>query len=159
MAMKNAVRGALLVTALGLGAAGCTLSETMTHGYQLDEDALALVPEGASREQVLLTLGTPSTTQTLSGEESFYYISQTKKRNVSFARAKVIDQRVLAIYFDGDEQVQRIGNYGLKDGKVFDFRRRITPTGGKDTTFLAQILSGATGAPNATGKNQSIFGG
>ena len=39
--------------------------------------------------------------------------------------------------------VQRVANYGLKDGKVFDFISRTTPTGGSDQNFLAQVLSPA----------------
>ena len=36
----------------------------------------------------------------------------------------------------------QIANYGLQDGKVFDFVSRTTPTGGKDETFIGQMLSG-----------------
>ena len=97
-----------------------------------------------------LSLGTPSTINTLDGNEVFYYISQTRKRSVAFQKAKLVDQRVLAIYFAPDGTVSNLANYGLKDGKVFDFVRRVTPTGGKDLTFIQQILSGLGrgGAPN-----------
>ena len=49
----------------------------------------------------------------------------------SFLPQKVIDQRVVAVYFDKDRRVQRLANYGLKDGKVFDFVSRTTPSGGR----------------------------
>ncbi len=58
---------------------------------------------------------------------------------------KVVDQRVVAVYFDQKDQVARVANYGLKDGKVFDFISRTTPTGGADQSFLQQILSGMIG--------------
>jgi outer membrane protein assembly factor BamE (lipoprotein component of BamABCDE complex) len=32
----------------------------------------------------------------------------------------------------------------LKDGKVFDFISRTTPTGGKDQNFLTQIIKGTS---------------
>ena len=130
---------------------GCNSTEkVLTHGYQVSEETLALVPEGSSREQVLLSLGTPSTTQRRpDGAETFYYISQKKARPVAFARATVVDQRVLAIYMGKDNTVQQIANYGLKDGKVFDFVRRVTPTGGKDLSFIGQLLSTAGGAAGA----------
>ena len=45
---------------------------------------------------------------------------------------EVIDQRVIAVYFDKDRRVERLANYGMKDGKVFDFVSRTTPTGGSE---------------------------
>ncbi len=120
------------------------MQQTLTHGYQLNEETLALVPEGSSREQVLLSLGTPSTTQkTPEGRETFYYISQKKTRPVAFMSSNIIDQRVLAVYFNEEETVSQIANYGLKEGKVFDFIGRVTPTGGRELTFLGQVLGAA----------------
>jgi outer membrane protein assembly factor BamE (lipoprotein component of BamABCDE complex) len=119
-----------------------TPGETLTQGYIVDQESLDLVPVGSSREQVLLALGTPSTTATFDNEV-FYYISQTRKRAVAFAKPKLVDQKVLAVYFGPDNRVTRIANYGLKDGKVFDFISRTTPTGGKDQNFLIQVIKGA----------------
>ncbi len=118
-------------------------SETLTQGYVIDQQAIDLVPVGSSREQVLLALGTPSTTATFDNE-AFYYISQTRKRYVAFDKPHLIDQHVLAVYFGPDSRVTQIANYGLKDGKVFDFVSRTTPTGGKDQNFLSQIINGAS---------------
>jgi len=117
-------------------------SETLNQGYIVDQQALDSVPVGSSREQVLLALGTPSTTATFDNEV-FYYISQTRKRSVAFENPRLVDQKVLAVYFGPDNRVTQIANYGLKDGKVFDFVSRTTPTGGKDQNFLAQIIAGA----------------
>lgn len=129
-------------------------SETLTQGYVIDQQAIDLVPVGSSREQVLLALGTPSTKATFDNE-AFYYISQTRKRYVAFDKPRLVDQHVLAVYFGDDGRVIQIANYGLKDGKVFDFISRTTPTGGKDQNFLSQIISGASklapGVPGASG--------
>ena len=35
---------------------------------------------------------------------------------------------MVAIYFDKNRQVIRLANYGMKDGKIFDFISRTTPT-------------------------------
>ncbi len=118
-------------------------SETLTQGYVIDQQAVDSVPVGSSREQVLLALGTPSTTATFDNE-AFYYISQTRKRYVAFDKPRLVDQRVLAVYFGADGRVTQIANYGLKDGKIFDFISRTTPTGGKDQSFLSQVISGAS---------------
>ncbi len=136
---------ALSVTALS----GCTsVGEVMNNGYVVDEQSLALVPEGSSREQVMLSLGSPSTTATFDNEV-FYYISQKRTRPVAFMKPRLVDQSVLAIYFDKDGVVKSRANYTMKDGKVFDMISRTTPTGGKDLTFLQQLLSGGTAANTA----------
>jgi outer membrane protein assembly factor BamE (lipoprotein component of BamABCDE complex) len=124
--------------ALSLALAGC-LATTVQHGYVMDEDALNQVPIGASQEQVLLVLGTPSTIATVSGEV-FYYISQKAEQKVAFLKPEIIDQRVIAVYFDETRRVARLANYGLKDGKIFDFISRTTPTGGQDLNLLRQIF-------------------
>ncbi|MBS7537429.1 outer membrane protein assembly factor BamE [Ancylobacter lacus] len=112
-------------------------------GYVSTQNALDQLPIGSSQEQVLLVLGTPSTVATVDGEV-FYYISQRTKK-VMFMRPEIIDQRVMAIYFDPkDKRVTRIADYGLQDGKVFDFVSRTTPTSGGELSFLGQIFS-ATG--------------
>ena len=130
-----------------LSAAACTGSFTQNyqHGYIFDEASLEQVPPGSSQEQVLLVLGTPSTVATVSGEV-FYYISQKAERT-AFLDPKVTDQRVLAVYFGQDRRVERIANYGMKDGKVFDFISRTTPTGGTDQNLIRQILQGAQFKP------------
>lgn len=131
-------------------------SETLNQGYIIDQQALDTVPVGSSREQVLLALGTPSTTATFDNEV-FYYISQTRRRAVAFENPRLVDQKVLAVYFGKDGRVSQIANYGLKDGKVFDFISRTTPTGGKDQNFLAQVIRGAGNmSPGAAG---SLLGG
>ncbi|MCX7305261.1 MAG: outer membrane protein assembly factor BamE [Hyphomicrobiales bacterium] len=136
--------------------AGLKPGETLTQGYVIDQQSIDLVPVGSSREQVLLTLGSPSTTATFDNEV-FYYISQTRKRSAAFMNAKLVDQRILAVYFNKEGRVDNIANYGLKDGKVFDFISRTTPTYGKDQNFLGQMLSGAGNIGASTAKN--ILGG
>jgi outer membrane protein assembly factor BamE (lipoprotein component of BamABCDE complex) len=118
--------------------AGCA-GETFQRGYVLPDGALEQIPLGASQEQVLLVLGTPSTVATVSGE-AFYYISQKAERAVSFMRTNVTDQRVIAVYFDRDRKVQRLAEYGLKDGRVFDFVSRTTPTSGNDLNLITTVL-------------------
>ena len=39
---------------------------------------------------------------------------------------------MIAIYFDKNRQVRRLANYGLQDGKIFDFISRTTPTSGQE---------------------------
>ena len=134
--------------------------QTYVQGYVIDQETIDLVPVGSSREQVLLALGTPSTQATFDEQKAFYYVSQTRTRAAAFMKAKVVDQRVLAVYFDDKDVVSQIGNYGLQDGKVFDFITRTTPTGGKDSSFLSGLISGVAGggAANANRNARDILG-
>nr|WP_321463807.1 outer membrane protein assembly factor BamE [uncultured Cohaesibacter sp.] len=120
---------------------GCVTETTTIHGFVPSDYTLDQIAEGASREQVMLTLGTPSTTADFGGEV-FYYISQTRKQPVAFMRSRPVDQTVVAVYFDEEQRVSRTARYGLKDGKLFDFSRQVTPTGGKESQFLSRLVEG-----------------
>src|ERR1700736_3362907 len=132
--MRAASAIALLCAAL----AGCT-GEQFQKGYILPPGALEQIPIGASQDQVLIVMGTPSTVATLNGEV-FYYISQRSERPVAFMNQRVVDQRVIAIYFDKNRQVQRLANYGLQDGRIFDFISRTTPTSGQELSYLTPLF-------------------
>lgn len=131
---RPAARIAAAVMTLGLLLGGC-FSETYQRGYIVPDGALEQIPIGSTQEQVLIVLGTPSTVATVSGE-AFYYISQRAEKKIGFMPQQVVDQRVIAIYFDRNRRVERLANYGLQDGQVFDFVTRTTPTGGKDVAYL-----------------------
>lgn len=128
-----------LLAALPLG--GC-FTTNYTHGHVITGDMLNQVQVGSSREQVELVLGSPSTTSSLAGD-AYYYISQ-KTATTAFLKPSIVEQRVVAVYFDEDGFVKDLGNYTLEDGKIVDIVTRKTRTGGADYGFLTQILRGAT---------------
>lgn len=130
----------LLVSMLALATllSGCIFTESFQRGYVVPEGALEQIPLGASQEQVLVVMGTPSTVATLSGDV-FYYISQRTERT-AFLPQKEVDRRVVAIYFDKSRRVQRLADYGLRDGQVFDFISRTTATAGTELNYLQFIL-------------------
>jgi outer membrane protein assembly factor BamE (lipoprotein component of BamABCDE complex) len=140
-ARRRGIRAApaALLLASGLALTGCGgFTENFQHGYVLQEGALEQIPIGATQEQVLIVLGTPSTVATVSGE-TFYYISQRSQRT-AFMPQKETDRRVVAVYFDKSRRVQRLANYGLQDGKVFDFVSRTTPTSGVELSYLTYVF-------------------
>lgn len=143
---QKLARGATLALILSSSVlAGCTTGQVLNQGYVVDEQTLALAPPGASREQVLLSLGSPSATATFDAEV-FYYISQRRKRPVAFMKPKLVDQSVLAVYFSKEGTVDHLANYSMKDGRVFDMISRTTPTGGVELTFLQRLLRGGPSA-------------
>ena len=135
---RHRLRAAIAAALVCAVMAGCT-GETFQKGYILPPGALEQIQIGASQDQVLIVMGTPSTVATLNGEV-FYYISQRAERKVSFMQQTVVDQRVIAIYFDNNRQVTRLANYGLKDGKIFDFISRTTPTSGQEISYLQPLF-------------------
>ena len=133
-----------------LGAALLHMGSSYLDGNELRtralnwSDSLAARTQEAVRigtlheEQVLIVLGTPSTVATISGEV-FYYISQQASQT-SFLPQKEIDRRVIAVYFDKSRRVQRLADYGIKDGKIFDFISRTIPTGGVEQNYLGFVF-------------------
>jgi outer membrane protein assembly factor BamE (lipoprotein component of BamABCDE complex) len=131
-------RLAVVAALTGMVLAACT-NEQFQKGYILPPGALEQIPIGASQDQVLIVMGTPSTVATLDGEV-FYYISQRSERPVAFMNQRITDQRVIAIYFDKNRQVRRLANYGLKDGRIFDFISRTTTTSGQELSYLQPLF-------------------
>lgn len=119
------------------------MNEEFTRGFVMDDSLVAQVKVGMDVQSVLQILGTPSTTSTV-GNRTFYYISQRMRRRFQFQDPQVIDQNVLVIYFNKGFKVERIANYGLQDGVIFDFISRTTPAGGQEQSFLRNLFRGVT---------------
>lgn len=120
--------------------AGCLgYDGEVSHGFQADPQALTDVKPGSTAEQVLVILGTPSTTSTVGGD-AWYYISQRTDRGLAFMAPKMVDQHIIAVYFDKAKKVTRVANYGMDAGKVVDFSSRTTPTSGSEGTFLRNMM-------------------
>jgi outer membrane protein assembly factor BamE (lipoprotein component of BamABCDE complex) len=119
---------------------GCLADQgSGVRGFVLEDKLLDQIKPGASAEQVVLVLGTPSTTSTVGGK-TYYYISQQVSQRFQFMEQKVVDQRVVAVYLDSKNKVERVANYGMQDGKVFDFISRTTPAGGEENSVLGSLL-------------------
>ena len=127
--------GVALGAALAL--AGCA-AQVDRHGHVFSDVDLQQIQPGMSKDQVRLALGTPDTTAAIGGD-IYYYISSTR-RTRPMQRPKVIDRKIVAVYFDQSESVRQIANYGLKDGRVFDFIKGKTPSQGKEQSLLAQLF-------------------
>jgi outer membrane protein assembly factor BamE (lipoprotein component of BamABCDE complex) len=140
--MSRLARVSLVCAALAapIALGGCLgYDGEVYHGYIIDDNAISQVKTGSSAEQVLVVLGTPTTTSTIGGD-AWYYISQKSDRRVAFMQRKVLDQRVLAVYYDKNKRVERIANYGMRDGKLYDFISRTTPTAGSEPSFVRNMM-------------------
>ncbi len=140
--VQLARKGFLGLAVAGTLALGACEGEVINRGWQMDDRALEQIKPGASAEQVLLVLGTPSTVSTVGGK-TYYYVSQRLTRRFQFMGERLEDQRVIAVYIDAKNRVSRVANFGLQDGQVFDFISRTTPTSGDEITILRQLFRAA----------------
>jgi outer membrane protein assembly factor BamE (lipoprotein component of BamABCDE complex) len=130
----------VLAAGLALSLCGCIgYDGEVIHGYQLDQKSLDQIKVGSSAEQALAIMGNPSTTSTVGGD-AWYYITQVTDAQVRFLAPHLVDQHVLAIYFDKQKKVERVANYGIQDGHIFDFVSRKTATGGADGDFVKGLF-------------------
>jgi len=136
------------LAAIGIAFTLSACAADMTkHGHVFLEEDLAQVKEGMSQDQVILALGTPDTKSTVD-QSAYYYISTTTERSLAFLEPEIVDRQVVAIYFDDTRTVKRVANYGLKDGKVFDFISRKTPSKGSEDGLLKELFRNI-GSPGA----------
>lgn len=132
------VRGLALAALVALACAGC--SETITkHGHLFQDSDLQQISPGMSSEQVKTSLGTPTTTAAVGTGTAFYYISSIESQK-AFLAPKETDRRVVAVYFSRVGSVDRVAQYGLKDGKVFDYVKNETPTLTKEEGILKSLF-------------------
>jgi outer membrane protein assembly factor BamE (lipoprotein component of BamABCDE complex) len=132
------VTGILLAGAI-LFTGGCA-EQITKHGQLFRESDLTQITPGMMQEQVKLALGTPTSTTTTGSGQVYYYISSTMSQTAFFT-PKEVDRKVVAVYFNETGTVDRVANYGLKDGKIFDFISRTTPApGGNEDGILKQLF-------------------
>lgn len=133
---RSAILAAL---SLGLATAACT-PITAYSGFQAIEASPSEIKAGEdTRSTVLERLGSPSATATFD-QNTWFYISQSTDR-VAFYRPRVATRSVVAVRFDPvNEKVLKVETYGLKDGRVFAYNSRETPTRGRELTILEQLL-------------------
>lgn len=135
-------RTVLLCQALAVAAlfalTGCGTT-TLKHGQHYTEAELLQIQPGMSQDEVRLALGTPATTSSVNSGAAYYYISSTRKQT-AFLTPNEIERKVVAVYFTPTGTVERIGHYGMKDGKVFDFITRTTPSAKGNEDSVLQML-------------------
>lgn len=139
------VTGCLFLTACG--------GNVIRQGHQFQAEDLNQVKEGMSKEQVTLALGTPDTQSAVAGG-AYYYISTTAEQPMAFMTPSITDRHIVAVYFNKQDRVEKIANYGLQDGKVVDFVTRATPSYTRDEGLLKEIFRNIGATPAIPGMNR-----
>jgi outer membrane protein assembly factor BamE (lipoprotein component of BamABCDE complex) len=160
---------ATTLRALAAGLALTTLAACETvidvRGHVPDDDSLSRIQVGLQKKSdVADLLGTPSTTAPF-GDETWLYISR-KTSTTAFFTPRVIEQQVVAIVFDGSGAVADIRKLDMADGKIVRHVARVTPSPGKELSFLEQLIgnvgrfnSGRGGPLNPSSTSGGLPGG
>lgn len=136
MHARTLMAAAALAVSLAAGACAPTITK---HGHQFNDTDVAQVQNGMSQEQVKTVLGSPTTTATVGGGSAFYYIASTQQQT-AFMKPDEVDRKVLAVYFSQFGSVERVSQYGLKDGKVVNYSKNQTQHYVKDEGILKSLL-------------------
>jgi outer membrane protein assembly factor BamE (lipoprotein component of BamABCDE complex) len=130
--------GRTFAVGLALIVAACTPTLTR-HGHHFQDTDIAQVSAGMSQEQVKAALGSPTTTATIGGGSAYYYIGSTQTQT-AFFKPDEIDRKVVAVYFSPLGSVERVANYGLKDGKVINYATDTTANAARDENILRALF-------------------
>jgi len=123
---------------LALVVAACAPT-VRTRGHVIDEAAVSGFEAGTtSRDEVFASLGSPSSVNTF-GDETWYYI-QAVTESTAFFEPELLEQKVVAIVFDGTGVVSAVNHYGIDDRWDLTLVERETPTHGKQLGLLQQLL-------------------
>lgn len=127
----------LLMLVLALTAA---CSPTVANrGNIVEDEQLAEVKIGESDQAaVQSTLGPPTATGTF--DPNVWYYSGMRTKKTAFFDPKVSYQRTLAVKFDANGIVESIDEVDPKQAENIDPVERTTKTGGRDLTFMEQVI-------------------
>ena len=141
-----------LAIALAASLAACGARKDIRGNY-LTETQLSVVEIGkTNRETVLRNLGPPSTEGTFDRHVWYYIGRQTEEWG--FLKPDIIDQKVIAIYFNDRGVVEQIQRYSEADARKVEIVERETPTSGNKIGFFEQILGNLGALGGLGGGNQ-----
>lgn len=148
--MTKTLKNILLSTALStlLAATGCQ-SDIAARGNIPKPENLAQIQPGASRDEVLQAIGSPSSVGTFDNK-TWYYVGQLTE-DYAFYSTKVIDRKVVAITFDDNGRVAEIKNLGKDDSQGVQMVSRTTPSVGRDISIWNQLFSNLGRSPAVPG--------
>ena len=123
---------------LALIASACAPRVAVRGNLPLEEQLSKIKIGEQNRSEVAEVLGTPSTLGTFD-DKVWYYISR-KIEKLAFLREKVVEQQVIAIYFNERDTVEALYRYNKDDLREIGMVDRTTPTTGKDLSILDQLI-------------------
>ncbi len=138
--MTKTLKNILLSTAIAsLFATTACESDIAARGNIPKPEKLAEITPGATRDQVLQAIGSPTSMGTFDNK-TWYYVGQLTE-DYAFYSTKVIDRKVVAITFDDSGRVAEVKNLTKEDSQDVQMVSRTTPTVGRDISLWNQIFS------------------
>jgi len=134
----------------------CSCTSTIVNrGYVADKGVFEQIVVGMKKDNVKNIMGSPSYIDSINGE-TYYYLSSKFESN-GFLSPKEIERNIFSIQFDDDEIIKNISNYGLNDGKIFDYVTRRTISKGTEMTLLQDLFNDVGRYTNAASMGKGIF--
>jgi len=99
-------------------------------------------------------LGTPSTVGTFD-KDVWYYIGR-RTENWAFFDEKVLEQQIVAVYFDPKGTIEHIQTYDKSDSREVEIVEGKTATSGHELGVIEQII-GNLGRFNRPGSSESRY--
>ncbi|MFN4282653.1 MAG: outer membrane protein assembly factor BamE [Alphaproteobacteria bacterium] len=134
--MKNLL---ISVSAAALLATAACSTDIAARGNMPTADKLAEIQPGATRDQVLQTIGSPTAMGTFDNK-TWYYVGQLTE-DYAFYQTKVIERQVVAITFGDDGTVAEVKNLTKDDSQDVQMVSRTTPSVGREINLFNQIFS------------------
>lgn len=107
-------------------------------GKTLNEEQISQLKTGQSQEEVLLLIGSPSSSNPFD-DKQWHYLTKTTATK-SFFTPTVVNQEIIILSFNDDGKLQSISSHGPEKTRLVPIESRTTPTTGHDTGFFEQIF-------------------
>ena len=150
--MRKPLVIAVIAATITLAAAGCAPRSANRGNIPAPSQLGKLQVGKHSKEYVRTLLGTPSTVGTFDKEVWYYIGRRTEKW--AFFKESIIQQQVVAVYFDPTGKVEHIQKYDENDSREVNLVDGKTPTSGRELGILEQIMGNA-GRFNRPGSSSS----
>lgn len=115
-----------------------------------DLQLASLQPGEMRRLDVLNALGTPTASGTFD-DTAWYYIGSVTERMGVF-KPEIVQQRVVKLRFDDTGTLAEIEEIDLDQAQNVEMVGRITPTRGREFSFLEQVLGNINNVPTGVGQ-------
>ena len=133
-AVASVLTAIVIAVAMGACAPKTALRGNLPRAYQMEQ-----IEIGQQRKQeVARILGSPSVAGTFD-DDIWYYMSR-RTESWAFFGEEVVEQQVLALYFDERGVLQHMETYTRDDARDIATSDRTTPTAGRELGFFEQIF-------------------
>lgn len=137
--LRTGLKQSCVLALLTIATVACAPVVT-SHGYFPRNADIMTVKEGShSQRQIELMMGSPSTIGSFD-DNTWYYIN-SQSHSFAWKAPVIVSEQVLAIKFDSEtKMVKTVNQYSIEDGRVIAFSDDVTPTRGRELSFLEQLI-------------------